>query len=366
MKCSIPLNSLKEAFAAVKPAVPTRTPMPVLMNVLLSTSGDECWIEANANEVGIAYRVPGVQVHADGNVLINADKLGNLIRCATEEWVSFETTKTGVKVAAGGKWTIETVAVADFPRVRPSAGTATESAFKAVVSGPDFAELVRKTSFSVDAESSRWALAGLCIEVDGNDVRFVSTDGRQLSTLVVSAAPGSQLADDVPLLIPAELAAKLSKSVAILQEANLSSNGRSLFVQGDCLFATCKLLEGRFPRWRDSVGGTAEAEFQVGVKSLLAAVRQAKIGTEAELCAVHFHAKDGLLKLSARAHEAVATLAISFAGDASADIDPARLEVPLALLDGESLVTVIIQDDGRPLSLKQGNFQYWLMPLERS
>ncbi len=46
-----------------------------------------------------------------------------------------------------------------------------------------FRELVRRTVFATDTESTRYALGGVLLEVDGDTITAVATDGRRLACM---------------------------------------------------------------------------------------------------------------------------------------------------------------------------------------
>jgi DNA polymerase-3 subunit beta len=55
-----------------------------------------------------------------------------------------------------------------------------------------FRELIRRTIFATDTESSRYALGGVLLEMDENKITAVGTDGRRLAKM---EGPASRSAD---------------------------------------------------------------------------------------------------------------------------------------------------------------------------
>lgn len=166
----------------------------------------------------------------------------------------------------------------------------------------DFARMVEQTIFATDDESTRYALGSIQVEFEGESgagrVRFVATDGRRLaiseasSSIVGSPRPGTSSS---PGLVPAgrlktmaalaRISASGSDDASVRFGYPLGSNGNLRFyAEGPDWSYACPLGEGRFPRYRETLGNLSSAGTLAfpDSQALLGAVEQASITTSDE------------------------------------------------------------------------------------
>jgi DNA polymerase-3 subunit beta len=132
-----------------------------------------------------------------------------------------------------------------------------------------------------------------------------------------------------------------------------------------------RLLEGRFPRWRDVFPRrerSVKVEMLVG--PLLAAVRQAAIVTSEESRGVDFTFGDGTLVLAGQTAEVGQSrveLPISYAGEAiTITLDPRFVVDFLKVLEAEKSFTLDLQDsDAAAVCTTDDGYGYVIMPLAR-
>jgi len=112
-----------------------------------------------------------------------------------------------------------------------------------------------------DTESSRYSLGGVkCESVDNVSIITV-TDGRKL----LNVSYGDEC-DPVDCIIEAKPLTKAYTAAAVKGRNTVFEmvDGKAMVV-GGAGAATAPLIEGKFPRWRDVFGDTAEHK-QIGVK----------------------------------------------------------------------------------------------------
>jgi hypothetical protein len=139
---------------------------------------------------------------------------------------------------------------------------------------------------AADDESSRYALGGVMLEMpEGAPLVAVATDGRRLhaARFTPDAAEGTLLGPSSACIVPARLFAMTAKAIRAAARAVLGVTGRRLdaAVTGEPVVLTCdgreitldwssdcgrvfvrtraRLIEGRFPRWRDCIPDRPEA-----------------------------------------------------------------------------------------------------------
>ena len=112
-----------------------------------------------------------------------------------------------------------------------------------------------------DTESSRYSLGGVKCESTDNVSIITVTDGRKL----LNVSYGDEC-DPVDCIIEAKPLTKAYTAAAVKGRNTVFEvvDGKAMVV-GGAGAATAPLIEGKFPRWRDVFGDTAEHQ-QIGVK----------------------------------------------------------------------------------------------------
>jgi DNA polymerase III subunit beta len=280
-------TELLDALVAVNHAIVARSPKPVLQNVrigdgLVTGTDLEVRIDRAISEHCEPFLVPHARLLA-------------IVRAATGDDVTLQAGKTSVNVTCGGgSWTLPTEDVAEYPTWEPVN-------LEAVCRLPadQFHRAAKGTTYATDTESSRYALGAVLLEVQDGNPTWVATDGRRLSLVETET---DQAVDDRDVLVPRrvlDIVAGMAGSGSVQVEATASEVRFEL--EGTTV--TGRLVEGRFPRWRD-VMGKPEGEPTVLERSdWLAAVRAAAIVTSEQSKGVDLEWTSNTLVISGRSAE---------------------------------------------------------------
>ena len=90
MKVICNRGALLEALSVVTQAVPTRTPKPVLQCIKLAAADDKLTLAATDMDIAVRYSNTQVQVEQDGETLVPADKLRDIVRESIDDTLSIE------------------------------------------------------------------------------------------------------------------------------------------------------------------------------------------------------------------------------------------------------------------------------------
>ena len=176
MKVSCKREQLLAAFQTVAPVAPLRSPKPILRNVKIDVQEQRATLMATDLEQGIQFDVSGVEVEVPGTAILPIGQFGSILRESTDEKLRLEADAQGTVVEGErSEFRLPAEAAEAFP---------TLARFEAhnyyAVSARLFREILRRTIFAIDTESSRYALAGVLLELTADGVTAVGTDGRRL------------------------------------------------------------------------------------------------------------------------------------------------------------------------------------------
>ena len=373
MKVRLTREPLLAALQSAAAVVPARSPKPVLSNIKLEAQGTAAVISATDLEVGIRIELDGVEAGAAGAVLLPSGRLMAIVR-ESQPGTVFDIHSDGtaaVVKAPRSEFRLPAEDPLEFPAV---ATFPAEPCFEC--STPLVRELVKRTVFSTDHESSRYALGGVLLELTAQkgaaagSVIAVGTDGRRLAKMEGPAAAREGSPADAQPIVPARAMQLVERC---LGDASLpvlvAVRGSEILVKTGSTTISARLVEGRFPRWRDVFPDRPDAaRVKVVAGPLLAAVRQAAIVTSEQSKGVDFSFEPGQLVLSGRSAESGESrieLPIEHAGTAvKIKLDPRFMSEFLRVLDGAANVTVELTDaQSACVCRTDDGYGYVIMPL---
>jgi DNA polymerase-3 subunit beta len=234
-------------------------------------------------------------------------------------------------------------------------------------------EIVKRTTFATDNESSRYALGGVLLELTADKIVAVATDGRRLAKMEGAArSVGGHETGDTMTIVPTRAMQLFDRSLTDGEtEIYLATRGNDVLINSQRVTIYSRLLEGRFPRWRDVFPKRMDsAKIELNVGPFANAVRQAAIATSDESRGVTFSFADGLATLAGKAAEVGQShveLPISYTGEKiSISLDPRYMIDFLKTLDPAKTFTLELKDsDSAAVCHTDDGYGYVIMPLAR-
>lgn len=366
MQLTCDRNRFTHAFQAAAAAVPSRTPKDVLRNVYLHLSSGGVELVGTDQEVAIRFSVDGVNSSSTGEALLPTQKVSSILRELNDDQFELNVEEQALTVKTASS---EFKLSSEDPREFPPVPEFSESdCFR--IPASVFRQMIRRTSFATDVESTRYALGGILVEFDDGKITLAATDSRRLA--VASAACETQGSPAVPertTVVPTRAMSLLERSidddaefvdVAVRESDVLMRSGRCVVYS--------RLVEGRFPRYREVIPKEAAITVPLSVGPFHSAVRQAQIVTDEESRGVDFCFSDNALKLSSRAQdvgESHIELPIEFSSDEiRITFDPRYVSDFLKVLPPESLVELLLTNADMAAVFKvEDSYTYVIMPL---
>ena len=369
MKITCERDKLLSAFQTAATVAPARSPKAILQNIKLEVEQDKAILMATDLEVGIRIEVPGVAVEVPGSVVLPTKRFGDILRESSDEKLYLEA--DGQNTTVRGERS-EFKLPSENPQEFPTVAAFAEEKFHEVPARL-LREAIRRTIFATDSESSRFALGGVLLEFHAESIVAVGTDGRRLAKMEGPAvAHGSHESGDAMTIVPARALQLIERAVSDADaEVQIASRGNDVLVHTPRATIYSRLVEGRFPKWRDVFPQRDDAiKIELVDGPLHAAVRQAAIVTSEESRGVDFTFGGGSLVLSGKAAEVGQSrveLPISYDGDEiTAVLDPRYMSDFLKVLDAERTVTVEIKDsESAVVCTTDDGYGYVIMPMAR-
>jgi DNA polymerase-3 subunit beta len=363
-------EGLLTAFGLVSGVVPARSPKPILQNVKLIADGDDGSVLMGTDlEVGIRHRVLGVKVEQSGAVILPTAQMGSILRTSSDPELAIEAEDDRLVVrGVHSEFTLPVEDATLFPEVPDFAATSYY-----VVAAADLKKLIRRTIFATDVETTRYALGGVLVELTGESITLVGTDGRRLARMTAPAdgennppPPGGSP------VIPVKALKLIERHLADDDPpVHLTiQSGTAVLMRTENAVIYSRLVEGRFPRYQDVFPTSVEVKIPLEAGSLRLAVEQASIVTSEESRGVDFRFGSGLLRLisqSADVGSSHVELPIAYDGKAvEITFDPRYLVDALKTLDDATAITAELIDAKNAAVFKtEDHYTYVVMPLTR-
>lgn len=363
MKVKFNRAALQEALGFVMGVVPSRTPKPILQCVRITTQKDAVRLCATDLEIGITYIINQVEVAAEGDIVVPADKLASIVRESADEIVELHSSDATVQlIGSDSRFTIYSHEPDQFPAIPGFDGKADLQVKLDVLKSA-----ISQTVFAAAKESSRYALNGILWEMQDNQLALVATDGRRLAKALIALEKAGPLPESC-VIVPAKTMTTLEKMPSHDSEpASVKFVNNQIVVNSGHIVVSSNLVDGNFPKYEDIIPKDYEKKVVLPTAPTLSAVKRAALLATEDSKGI---------KLSLSKHSLVFTSRAPETGDAQIDMaveyDNTAIEIgfnPQFLIDVlRGLNTpdfeLHLGVPDRPGLIKSGtNFLYIIMPV---
>lgn len=370
MKLTCEREKLLAAFQTAGSVAPARSPKPILQNVKIEAAGDTATLMATDLEIGIRVQLGGVETPAAGSAILPIGRFTSILRESSDASIQIESDGQSTIVRGDrSEFRLQAENPDEFPVV---AGGDAEKAYHELPARL-FREIIRRTAFATDTESSRYALGGVLLELTAEKITAVGTDGRRLAKMEAPAQGiGGHKTGDNTVIVPTKAMHLMERALSDNDaEIQLIARPNEVLVKSQRVTIYSRLVEGRFPKWRDVFPQRTTAQrIDCMVGPLHAAVRQAAIVTSDESRGVDFRFGNDQLSLTSSAADVGSSQVetpIPYSGDPiDITFDPHYLLDALKTLsDDTPLVAELIDDRNAAVFRTEDRYSYVVMPLTR-
>ena len=369
MKVICDREKLFAAFQTAASVAPTRSPKPILQNVKLEISDGAATLIATDLEVGIRIDVPGIDIEVEGSAILPVNRFGSILRENSDEKLALEADSQGTIVRGERS---EFNLPAEEPQEFPNVDQFEEEKFHEVPARL-FREIIRRTLFATDTESSRYALGGVLLEFHEDTVFAVGTDGRRLAKMEGPAQSiKGHLSGDSQTIVPSKSMQLIERALSDADaEIQVAGRANDLLVKSPRTTIYSRLVEGRFPKWQEALPDRSDAlKIELTIGPLFSTLRQAAIVASDESRGIDMTFGGGSLVMSgstAEVGQSRVELPIAFDGDpVTVTLDHRFVGDFLKVLDPEKTFTLEIKDaEEAALFRTDDGYSYVVMPLAK-
>jgi len=369
MKLTISKEQLIQGLQAVQNIVSTRTTLPVLSNVLLRADENRLELTATDLDVSISSAVEA-SVEKPGAVTLPAKKLFGIIRELPTPQIELDIDeKNNCRILSGSSYyKINGLAAEEFPPFPKFAEN------RKIKLGQDkLRSLLRKTSFAISTDESRFVLNGIFFSLKEHKMTLVATDGRRLALAEeeVDLTPGSE----GECIVPSKAINELSRLLGTQSEVEIKFNdNQAAFTltneKGLLTVIISKLIDGNYPNYKQVIPTETKERIPLVREELLQALRRAEIMTSEKSNSVKLNFTKNKLEITANTPdvgEARESMAVNYkANDIAIAFNPTYLMDPLKALDNDEVYLELIDELSPGVVKINGPFLYVIMPMRMS
>ncbi len=291
MEFKVNSKVLEKLLAKIVPAVPSRTPMPILENFLFDIK--DGLLNVCATDLEIALR-SSINVAADENLkmIVPARLLYDIIRSLDDTQIHFET-ESNLKLkltTEKGVYNLSYALPEDFPAI-PTVSEEKQFTF----SGIDLKKAFDLTSFAMSKEDMRPAMTGTLFEFSGDGLRFVATDGHRL-VKYVNKNISSEFEEQY--VIPERAITVLTKLLGETDVKFSLSKTNIAFQMGNLEFIS-RLIGEKYPAYNSVIPMENENLLKVKTADLLSTIKRMGLFSTSSSKQVKFSLNKNLLEVSA-------------------------------------------------------------------
>ncbi len=369
MNLSIAKDQLIHGLQSVQNIVSSRTTLPILSNVLLRATDNRLELTATDLDVSISCAVEA-NVKKQGAITVPVRKLFGIVRELASPEIEMEVDeKNATSIRAGASfYKILGLSADEYPPIQKF-----KESKKIVLPQEKLKGMLKKTSFAISSDESRYVLNGIFISLKEHKMTMVATDGRRLALVdeEVDIPESSQSEFIVPTKAVNELNRLLTDKGDV--EIKFTENQLALTLtneKGGSVLVISKLVEGNYPNYRQVIPSETKERISLPREEFLAALRRAQIMTSDKANSVKLAIGRNNLAITANSPEvgeARETMAIDYKGkDMAIAFNPAYMIEPLSALTDDEVFLELI-DELSPGVLKiNGPFLYVVMPMRLS
>jgi DNA polymerase III subunit beta len=366
MNLTISKDQLTNGLQAVQNIVSMRTTLPILSNVLLRAEEGKLQLTATDLDVTITCTVEAT-VTKPGATTVPVKKLFGIVRELGHPEIELQADDKHVMSLRSGSsfFKVRGLGADEFPPLPQF-----KDEKKIVLPQQKLKTMLRRTSFAISTDESRYVLNGIYFSFKDHKLTMVATDGRRLALVEEEVEIDEKSVGE--FIIPGKAINELNRLLLDQGEVELSytENQATFLMKAEktpSVFLITKRVEGSYPNYRQVIPSETKERVPLGREELMHALRRAELMTSEKQNSVKVSFGKNQLAITANSPdvgEAEETMAINYKGrEIAIAFNPGYLIEPLnALTEDEVYIELI--DELSPGVLKiNGPFLYVVMPM---
>jgi DNA polymerase-3 subunit beta len=315
MEFRIAADELKKALFRAQGIVERKATMPILSNVLITAGKTGLSVTAFDLDIGIVSEHPA-EVMKTGALTVAAKTLFDIVSFVPEASLTVKKLANNYAEISSGAAHYKIVGMPseEFPKLPKE-----ENAPLVAVSGTALLEMIRRTSFAISNDETRYILNGVYFEPrEAGRVRMVATDGHRLALVERELVGDFKLKGGV--IIPRKGLFELKRLLDEAPEAEcqLGFAENSALFKKPGLSMVMRLIDGQFPDYQRVIPKESNRQLLINRSRFFDALKRIALLSTDKSNAVKLTLSENLLRITATnpdLGEAKDDLEVAYRGD---------------------------------------------------
>lgn len=273
MKFTVIKDNFSKNLQLVGKAVNTRSPLPILSNVLIKTEKGRIKLSSSNLQIAISAWM-GAKVDEQGEITIPAKLLTEFTSQLREDKVDFTLVESVLKLSTEKtKATFNGMPGSEFPDFGEVKSDTTLT-----IEYQPFVEALNKVQFAVAVDEGRPVLTGIYFKVQDNNLLMATTDGFRMAECKLPIK--EKVKEPIKCIIPAKYLIDFIKSLpADLKTVTINiDNDRNLLgIKVEDVEAQIRMIEGEYPDYHAVIPEEHTTEIRISKEELASGIKLANV-----------------------------------------------------------------------------------------
>jgi DNA polymerase-3 subunit beta len=272
MNFSVAVKEFAQALARISSAIPQRSPMPVLENILLELEGSRLSMTATDMDITVTTTVE-VKGSSNGSILVPARRLTDTTRALDSGELSFTAdpdTHRITLLTTSGEYKLSGLEASEFPTIVAFAPNVSLGLPLGKLS-----TMIERTIFACSADEFRPAMTGVLFQFRPNEIRSVATDGFRLVRVIDHEMP-VDVADGIDIIVPPK-ALHLATKAFSGETVTLEANQTHVRVGDGTTSITARLIDENYPNYESVIPQANDKRMVIRREDLLNSVKRVSL-----------------------------------------------------------------------------------------
>jgi DNA polymerase-3 subunit beta len=361
MKFSVTKEKILDGLQRVQNVVSTRTTLPILSNVLIQAEKSGVLLTTTDLDMAVRCRIEAI-VTEPGATTLPARRLFTILKEVNAQDIEIEVDEANHAAIRCGSsfYKIMGLPEDEYPPFPQPDG---QKSLK--IAQSDLRDMLKKTAYAVSNDESRYVLNGVHLNLSGDKITVVATDGRRLA--LVEREMDLPKGLEAEVIIPTKAVSELQHLLGDKGDVTISLGENQVMCTMDETTLVSKLVEGAYPNYRQVIPTEAKERIPLERETLLAALHRAAILASEKTQSIKLAFGKGRLVITCSSPdvgEAQEEISIAYKGkEVVIAFNPQYLMDPLRHLDADE-VFIELTDEISPGVIKiKEPFLYVIMPM---
>ena len=292
MKLNCSQSKLAEAVTNVQRAVSSKTSLPALEGILIKAYKNQITLCGYDLEIGITT-VIDADVITEGEIVVSAKLLGDIVRRLPEENVHIETDDRLITYIFSGQaeYRIVGISSAEYPEIPSFEKTDTLTIQSGLLKN-----MIKQTLFAISDNISKPIYTGSLFDIEDKIIRIVSVDGYRMA---LRKEP-IDCEENSRFVVPGKALSEILKLVSEEKENTeiiLGQRHAIFHIEQYSVFT--RLIEGTFLDYKSTIPKENKTQAPVGTREMINSVERMSLLTSEKIQSpIRFTVTEDSIKLS--------------------------------------------------------------------